>query len=37
MNIFLVYISFLIGHLPPVNSLFGKKSILKNLIQIQFK
>ena len=34
MNIFLVHIPFLIGHLPPVNSLFQKKSVLKNLIHI---
>ncbi len=34
MNIFLVYIPFLISHLPPANSFFQKESILKNLILI---
>ena len=34
MNIFLVYIPFLISHLPPANSFFKKTSILKNLILI---
>ena len=31
--VFLVYIPFLIGHVPPVHFLFQKKSILKNSSQ----
>lgn len=34
MNIFWVYVVFLIGHIHPVCSLFEKQSILKNLIQM---
>ena len=35
MNIFLVHIHFLIGHIRPVCSLFENESVLKNLIQIE--
>lgn len=35
MDIFLAQIPFLIGHLHTVNSLFKKKSELKNLIHIE--
>ncbi len=35
MNIFLVHIPFLIGHILPVCSLFGQKSGLKNLIHFK--
>ena len=30
----MVYISFLISHVPPAHSFFQKKSILMNLAQI---
>ena len=30
----MVYISFLISHVPPAHSFFQKKSILENLCQI---
>ena len=32
-DIFMVYISFLISHVPPAHSFFQKKSILINLTQ----
>ena len=33
LYIFMVYISFLISHVPPAHSFFQKKSILINLTQ----
>ena len=36
MNIFLVHIYFLIGHIRPVCSLFENESVLKNLVHIIF-
>ena len=41
LYIFMVYISFLISHVPPAHSFFQKKSILinltQNLVQLIFK